>query len=139
MLYGQRLAQAIAHREHVIGRDIPRIELAKVAGCTRQNIGMILTNAKQMDQRLSTESHAAVAAYLRVNPDWLLSGVGEMLPRAPASLPSALTPGAVEIAVLYDMIPEIDKISRAKAFNAATTAIMVVLQALHATPPATPL
>lgn len=133
MLYGQRLAMAITHREQVIGRVISRVELAKVAGCTRQNIGVFLGNAKQMDQRLSTESHAAVAAFLRVNPDWLLNETGDMLPPLPSNTPNTLSPAAIEMAVLYDMIPTDDKISRAKAFNAATTAIMEVLQALHAT------
>lgn len=133
MLYGQRLSIAITHREQVVGRTIGRAELAKVAGCTRQNIDMILTNAKKVDQRLSSESHAAVAAFLRVNPDWLLNETGEMLPKLPSNLPGTLSPGAIEIGVLYDMIPADDKIGRAKAFNVATTAIMEVLQALHAT------
>ena len=50
------------------------------------------------------------------------------------SAPSELTPAAVELGVLFDMIPQSDKLSRAKAFNAASTAIMQVLQDVSAKP-----
>jgi len=138
MLYGERLKLAIESRQDVIGRNITRLELAGVAGCSRQNIGMILTNAKNVDQKLSSESHSAVAAFLRVNPDWLLNEVGEMLPPAPANAPSHLSPAAIEMGVLYDLIPADDKIRRAMAFNLATTAIMQVLQGASATRPQAP-
>ena len=72
MRYGQRLKIAIERREDELRRKISRLELAEAVGCSRQNIGMILTNAKGEDQKLSTESHAKAAAYLRVNPDWLM-------------------------------------------------------------------
>lgn len=128
MLYGQRLDKAITYREGVIGRTISRKEIAKVAGCTVQNIGMILNNAKKLDQCLSTESHALVSAFLRVNPDWLLNETGDMEIPLPSNAPTSLSQAAIEMGVLYDMIPLDDKISRAIAFNQATTAIMEVLK-----------
>lgn len=132
MTYGERLQQAITRREDLTGQKITRLELARVAGCSRQNIGMILTNAKGVDQKLTTSSHAAVAAFLRVNPDWLLNEVGGIAPPGQINAPSHLSPAAVEMAVLFDMIPNEDRIRRAQAFNKATSEIMQVLQDAHA-------
>ena len=133
MLYGERLALAMKHRGDVLGREVTRREVADVAGTSVQNIGMILTNAKGRDQTLRTESHAKVAAFLKVNSDWLLQGIGPMELRPAVSAPSTLTPAAVELAALFDMIPVDDKVLRAMAFNAASTAIMQVLQRAPAT------
>lgn len=138
MLYGERLALAMRHRGDVLGREITRREVADAAGTSVQNIGMILTNAKGRDQRLRTEGHAKVAAFLKVNSDWLLQGIGPMEMRPAVSAPSTLTPAAVELAALFDMIPVEDKVRRAMAFNAASTAIMQVLQHAPATPLALP-
>lgn len=134
MLYGERLQQAMQKRSATIGRDIERKDVAKAAGTSVQNIGMVLTNAKGRDQKLRTEAHEKVAAYLKVNSRWLLTGEGEMDQATAINAPSELTPAAVELAVLFDMIPQSDKLSRAKAFNAASTAIMQVLQDAAAKP-----
>ncbi|WP_054075952.1 hypothetical protein [Comamonas testosteroni] len=128
MLYGERLQLAMDKRGEAIGRVIERKEVAKVANRSVQNIGMIITNAKERDQKLSTEAHDAVAAFLKVNSRWLLTGEGPMEVSVQVNAPTELTPAAIELAVLFDMIPQADKLSRAKAFNAASTAIMQVLQ-----------
>lgn len=75
---------------------------------------MIITNAKGRDQKLSTEAHEAVAAFLKVNSRWLLTGEGPMEVSVQVNAPTELTPAAVELAVLFDMIPQADKLSRAK-------------------------
>lgn len=128
MLYGERLLLAMQNRSQILGRDIERKDVANAAGTSVQNIGMILTNAKGRDQKLRTEAHEAVANYLKVNSHWLLTGEGQMERGSSVSAPSELSPAAIELGVLYDMIPQSDKLSRAKAFNAASTAIMQVLQ-----------
>lgn len=128
MLYGERLLLAMRTRGDLIGREIERKEIAKVAKTSVQNIGMIITNAKGRDQKLRTESHEAVAAFLKVNSRWLLTGEGPMELGATVSAPTELSPAAIELAVLFDMISQTDKLNRAKAFNAASTAIMQVLQ-----------
>lgn len=46
--------------------------------------------------------------------------------------PSHLSPAAIEIAVLFDMIPASDKIRRAQAFNGASDIIIAVLQSFAA-------
>lgn len=132
MTYGERLKLAIDRRGDTLSRDISRKEIAAVAGCSVQNIGMILSGAKGPDQKLSTESHAKVAAFLKVNPNWLLDGTGNMDPASGVIAPSELTPSAIEIGVLFDMIPSSDKIRRARAFNNATDAIIAVLQSVDA-------
>lgn len=138
MLYGERLALAMQHRSDVLGREISRKEVAEAAGTSVQNIGMILTNAKGRDQTLRTDSHAKVAAFLKVNSEWLLHGTGPMELRPAVSAPTTLSSAAVELAALFDMIPIEDKVRRAMAFNAASTAIMQVLQHAPATPLALP-
>ncbi len=74
MTYGERLGESMARRSAALGREVTRIEVAKAAGCSRQNIGVILTNSKPGDQKLSAESHSKVAQFLKVDPDWLLNG-----------------------------------------------------------------
>ena len=128
MLYGERLLLAMKKRSETLGREIERKDVAQAAGTSVQNIGMILTNAKERDQKLRTEAHDAVAAFLKVNSRWLLTGEGQMDQASSINAPTELTPAAIELAVLFDMIPQADKLSRAKAFNAASTAIMQVLQ-----------
>ena len=78
MTYGQRLQKAMNERGASLKRKISRMELSKVAECSPQNIGMIITNAKGLDQKLNTESHAKVCTFLKVNSTWLLSGSGPM-------------------------------------------------------------
>lgn len=134
MLYGERLLLAMRKRSEVLGREIERKDVAKVAGTSVQNIGMIITNAKGRDQKLRTEAHAAVAAYLKVNSDWLLKEEGSMELSTGVVAPTTLTPAAIELAVLFDMIHPSDTLRRAQAFNAASTAIMQVLQGARATP-----
>lgn len=128
MTYGKRLGEAMIQRGDVRGRKVTRLELAEIAGCSRENIGMILTNSKGKDQKLSIDSHAKVVDYLRVDSQWLLTGEGEMMPKPPANAPTNLSTAAIDIAVLFDMIPTADRIKRATAYNEATSAIMRVLQ-----------
>ena len=126
MGYGERLKTAMDRRSVQLGRDVARSEIAKIADCSPQNVGMIINDAKGNDQKFNTESHAAVAAFLRVNPTWLLHGTGSMEPETNA--PSKLSSVAIELGVLFDMIPESDTIRRAMAYNKASSAIMQVLQ-----------
>lgn len=132
MKYGERLQMAMDNRGAVIGREVSRAEVAKIAECSPQNIGMILNDAKGKDQKLQTKKHAAVAEFLRVNSQWLLDETGPMEVTSTVIAPSTLSASAIEMAVLYDMIPLTDKIKRAKAFNAATDAIISVLQSSDA-------
>lgn len=128
MSYGQRLQLAMDSLGRLRGREVTRLEVSLAAGCSRQNIGMIITGSKGPDQKLSSEKHAKAAACLKVNPDWLLTGEGPMYPEGPKKRPDELSPSAQEIAELFDMIPAHDRIRRAQAYNKATAAILSVLQ-----------
>jgi hypothetical protein len=119
--YGERLAEAMAYRGAQLGREITRLELARAAGCSRQNIGMILTNAQGEDQRLSTEKHSKAAGFLKVNPDWLLDGTGDMEPKAAA--PDTLSEMAKGLGTMFDMIPKTDFVRRSRAYAIAWEAI----------------
>lgn len=125
MTYGARLQEAMNRRSEQLGRKVERRDVARIAECSPQNIGMIINNSKGKDQRLGPVAHSAVAAYLRVNPDWLLNEVGSIEPN---TAPSSLSAVAKELGILFDMIPESDVVRRAKAYNAASIAIMQVLQ-----------
>lgn len=120
--YGERLAEAIAYREKQLGRAITRLELSKAAGCSRQNIGMILTGAQGDDQKLSTERHAKAAAFLKVDSNWLLNGAGDMTLKTGAA-PKSLSDMAEGLAVLFDMIPPSDVLRRTRAYAIAWDAI----------------
>lgn len=129
MGYGKRLKAAMDYRSQLVGVKCERKDVAAVADCKVQNIGMILTNAKGNDQKLSTKSHADVAAFLKVNPDWLLTGKGEMAISHSPPEPSDLSSQAKELGALLDMIPESDKLRRATAYTDAMAAILKVLRA----------
>lgn len=128
MKYGERLQLAMTKRGDVTGNEVTRASVARIAECSPQNIGMIINDAKNKDQKLQTKAHSAVAAFLRVNSQWLLDETGPMGVSTTVIAPSTLSESAIEMAVLYDMIPASDKIKRARAFNAATDAIISVLQ-----------
>jgi hypothetical protein len=128
MKYGERLKMAMDHRSDAIGRKVTRLDVARVANCSPQNIGMIINDSKNKDQKLQTQSHNEVAALLKVNSQWLLDETGPMEYVSNVSAPEELTAAAIEIAVLFDMIPVADKIRRAQAFNLSTDAIISVLQ-----------
>ena len=59
---------------------------------------------------------------------WITTGLGEKKQSsAPQERRTGLTPGAIELAALYDMIPVNDRVKRATAYNLATSAILEVL------------
>ena len=128
--YGERLLEAMKVRGDELGQKVSRLDVARVAECSRQNIGMILTNSKGVDQQLSVTSREAVAAYLKVNTRWLATGQGPMkgvdVARPPV-LP--FSQAALQLAELFDMLPHSDRLRRAKAYSAASRAILDVLEA----------
>jgi hypothetical protein len=127
-MYGKRLLEAMHARSNTLGQEVLRKDMARIAGVSVQNIGMVVNDAKGRDQKLGTASHAAVAAFLRVSSQWLLTGEGPMATTHAIKAPTELSATAIELGALFDMIPATDKIRRAQAFNAASTAIVKVLQ-----------
>ena len=128
MTYGKRLESALKHA----GKK--RKDLAKVLDYTPQAIGMVITGGGKAERRLSFESNQIAAKFLGVREQWLGKGEEPMLePEAPkessqqaTELP--LSQGAIEIALLFDMIPQSEKIRRSQAYNTATSAIIAVIE-----------
>lgn len=77
------------------------------------------------------KNHAKAARFLKCSADWLLDGTTSV-PVEGEKLQVALSPQAVELAKLFDMLS--DRIKRTVAYNAATEAILRALQE-HEPPP----
>ena len=69
--YGNRLNAALERKKR------SRADLAKAIGRTPQAIGQVING---MTKALTAENNSLAAIYLDVNPHWLATGEGEMLP-----------------------------------------------------------
>lgn len=135
MNYGQRLNAALKAAKK------SRKDLSDQIGISPQAIGMVITSAGGKERSLSTENHTKAAKYLGVNPNWLATGAGEMFGAdyklvaeagryeiASVQRPNEPSPSAMELALLFDEIPASDRVRRARAYAAASAAILDVLQ-----------
>lgn len=102
--YGERLAHALKVR------DIPLRTLAKRLDVTYQAVKRVVDGKTA---EFSASNHAKAAAYLSINPDWLLNGTGEMSPSLTEA--SALSGKARQLGVLLDRIKDQD--IRLQAFS----------------------
>ena len=116
--YGNRLREARRHA------GMTQVELSAKSGVPQTTI----STAERLGNR-STDT-VAYARACGVSPVWLASGDGPMVldPVTPLDDLECLTAGAMEIAALYDMIPLASRIKRVQAYNAATAAILQVLE-----------
>jgi transcriptional regulator with XRE-family HTH domain len=121
-------------KELMDAKGIGRSELASAIGISYQGVRKVFDS----DGAFGSENNLKAAEYFGVNAKWLATGEGSKLakdyslngasgayqigPNAPAS------PAAMEIALLYDLIPADDRIRRVQAYNAATAAILNILQ-----------
>ena len=113
--FGQRLFDA---RKHA---DLTQQELAKAVGTSQANLGEL--EKKGAGSALTP----ALAKRCGVSVEWLAYGQGDML--ATDSAPdqaqiTSLSSAALELAMLFDLIPMRDRIKRAQAFGAASAAIL---------------
>ena len=114
---------AIRARARRIELGLTQTEVARVSGLKQSDVSKIENGAIQ-----KTTEMLGLARALRCSPQWLATGEGNML--APASaIPNepGPTPSAMELAMLFDMIPVQQRIKRAQAFAAAAAAIMAAL------------
>ena len=110
---------------------LTQAEVARSSGLKQSDISKIETGTIQ-----KTTEILGLARALKCNPQWLEDGRGEMLPKVVVSSEeSSLTPGAMELATLYDMIPVTQRIKRAQAFTAAAASIVAVLEGLSSAQP----
>lgn len=116
-------------RDH---KEWKQAQLAAAAGVSTGTVGNIEAGIRQ-----SPGSLPLLAQALGVSHAWLAYGKGDML--APTSGPANsehLTPGALELGMLYDLIPATQRIKRAQAFTAAAAAIVAVLEGHASAQPA---
>lgn len=128
-------------------REWSQAQLAVAAGVSTGTIGNIESGARQ-----SKGSLPQIAEALSISHKWLATGEGEMLvsvrkedghyliggkPQTdmPAPDPGSASATGMEIAHLYDLIPITDRVRRVKAYNAATKAILDVLEEQQPTGP----
>lgn len=69
--YGSRLQAALERKK------ASKTDLAKAMGRTPQAVGQVINGTTKA---LTAENNSLAAIYLGVNPDWLATGEGEMLP-----------------------------------------------------------
>jgi transcriptional regulator with XRE-family HTH domain len=118
--FGQRLFDA---RKHA---NLTQMELAKAVGVTQSNLSEL--EKKGAGSALTP----ALAKRCGVSIQWLAYGLGDMLSEDAAPEPtqvSSLSSAALELAMLFDMIPARDRIKRAQAYGAASAAILDRLEA----------
>lgn len=117
--FGQRLFDA---RKHAA---LTQMELAKAVGVTQSNLSEL--EKKGAGSALTP----ALAKRCGVSTQWLAYGSGDMLAEdAPEPTQvSSLSSAALELAMLFDMIPLRDRIKRAQAYGAASAAILDRLEA----------
>lgn len=118
--YGKRLRQARASAK------LTQEQASALTGIPQSTI----STAERLGNG-SSETPVYARAY-GVSALWLAKGEGEMHPVQ--ADPSAASEGqatstAMELALLYDLIPVTDRLRRVKAYNAATKAILDVLEA----------
>lgn len=115
---------AIRAKARRIELGLTQTEVARVSGLKQSDVSKIENGAIQ-----KTTEMLGLARALRCSPQWLATGEGDMLARASA-IPNepGPTPSAMELAMLFDMIPVHHRIKRAQAFTAAAAAIMAVLE-----------
>ena len=126
----ESLAERAKARRIELG--ITQEDVARVSGLKQSDVSKIESGRIQ-----KTTEMIGLARALRCNAIWLAHGQGDMLPSAntPAAQPMQ-TPGAIELAELYDMIPVSQRIKRAQAFAAAAAAIVAVIEGNASVAPA---
>jgi len=113
-------------REVMEGAGLKKLQFAKAAGVSSGAVTQWLdgtTKAIKSEKAANLQSSTGYSAV------WIATGKGEkFVATAPAAPGEYATPGAMEIAFLYDEIPVSDRIKRTLAWNAATRAILDIVQ-----------
>jgi transcriptional regulator with XRE-family HTH domain len=111
--------------------NLTQAEVAQVSGLKQSDVSKIENSSIQ-----KTTEMIGLARALRCSPQWLANGQGDMLALPSAPTEAGPTPSAMELAMLYDMIPVSQRIKRAQAFTAAAAAIVAVLEGRSSAKPA---
>lgn len=118
------VAERLKHAREL--KEWSQAQVAAASGLSQSTIGNI-----EAGTRKAKGSLHEIAKALGVSYEWLANGVGEIKPEAPVvqgKTAAGLTPAATELALLFDLIPEADRVRRASAYSGASRAILDVLQ-----------
>lgn len=100
-------------------------QLAVCAGVSTGTVGNVEAGIRQAPGSLPLLAQA-----MGISHAWLAYGQGDMIatstPEAPEGKP--LTAVAVDLARLFDMLPETERVRRAQAYSAAAAAILAVVE-----------
>jgi len=118
----ETLASRAKARRKELG--LTQAEVARVSGLKQSDVSKIENGSIQ-----KTTEMIGLARALRCSAQWLADGQGDMLALTSSALTEfGPTPSAMELAMLYDMIPVSQRIKRAQAYTAAAAAIVAVLE-----------
>lgn len=119
-------------REAMVGAGLKKLQFAKAIGVSSGAVTQWLDGTTKSLKAVTAARMQQVTGF---SSAWIISGKGSKLAIEIQLRPiDELTPTAIEIAALFDLIPVSDKIQRARAYNAATAAILALLQPDSAKP-----
>ena len=104
--------------------------LGKFLGAEKQTVGHWKTRG------IPAKYYRPIATYFNKPTDWTELGDASGQDDGPKLAGEPATSAAMEIALLFDMIPVGDRIRRTQAYNAATKAILDILEGPPSTRPA---
>lgn len=112
--------------EAMLSASLKKLQFANAVGVSSGAVTQWLDGTTKSLKAITANRMQEVTGY---SATWLVTGKGEKLVGLlPAQDFAGLTPGAIEIAALYDMIPVSNRIKRVQAYNTATAAILAVIE-----------
>ena len=112
--------------EAMLGAGLKKLQFANAVGVSSGAVTQWIDGSTKSLKATTAARMQEVTGY---SAAWLVTGLGEKMANAVVVQDfDGLTPGAIELAALYDMIPVSDRIKRVQAYNAATAAVLAVLQ-----------
>lgn len=121
----ETFAKRVAARRKEL--DLTQNQLAELSGLKQPDISKI-----ELGRILSTTQIVPLAKALRCDPSWLLTGEDGAPITANASEPVGYSTEALALAWLLDQVP--NRLDKTVANNAATAAILAVLQKMPEVP-----
>lgn len=116
----------------LVDAGFSKSQLAKAAGKTPGAVTQWLTGSTK---EIKADTAWGLSALTGYSAEWISTGTGPKERTAapaqadpPAASKAEPSATAMEIALLYDLIPVSDRVRRTKAYNAATAAILAVLE-----------
>lgn len=123
MTFGERLTAALLHARK------SRKELCAAIGITPQAVSQAIAGRASGDRGFNAANNARAADYLGVDPTWLASGEGVMIPGTAPPHPTGavLSAQGRELGLLFDLVQ--GQVERAVVYNKLTAIILQQLAA----------